>query len=165
MSKEVFTGNGATWVVKGKGKGSIWGLDGFRSLFKPKGAKKSCTAGVLIQDVTTKRSDVVVPVVGVDDKRVLYTFGKNFGQISVKGIIFVGATDQKPAEYAAKLRQNFDKASVSARQEPCTVSGPGLGKNTKVYWTGLEFPASDADRNIMSFVLTGIIAPIANKGK
>jgi hypothetical protein len=165
MSKEVFTGNGATWVVKGKGKGSIWGLDGFRSLFKPKGAKKSCTAGILIQDVATKQSDVVVPVVGVDNKRVLYTFGKNFGHIAVKGLIFIGATDQKPSTYAAKLLQKFNKASVSARQEPCTVSGPGLAKNTKVYWIGLEFPASDSDRNTMSFILTGIIAPIANKGK
>lgn len=165
MSKEIFVGNGATWVVKGKGKGSIWGLDGFRSLFKPKGAKKNCTAGVLIQDVITERTDVVVPVVGVDDARVLYTFGKNFGQITVQGMVFVGATDQKPAEYAAKLRQNFDKYSVSARQQPCTVSGPGLGQNTKVYWTSLDFPRSDADRNIMTFVLSGIIAPISNKGK
>lgn len=165
MAKEIFVGNGATWVVKGKGKGSIWGLDGFRSLFKPKGAKKSCTSGIIIHNVTVKYSDTVIPVVGTDDARVLYTFGKNFGQISVTGTIFIGATDKKPAEYSSKLRQKFNKSSVSARQKPCTVSGPGLGKNTKAYWISLDFPTSDADKNTMQFVLNGIIAPIANKGK
>jgi hypothetical protein len=165
MAKEIFVGNGATWVVKGKGKGSAWGLDGFSELFEAKGANKSCTSGIIIQNAAVKYSDTVIPVVGTDDVRVLYTFGKNFGQISVTGLIFMGATDKEPAEYASKLLQKFNETSVSAQQTPSTVSGPGLGQNTKVYWISLDLPTADADKNTIQFALNGIIAPIANKGK
>lgn len=164
MSKEIFVGNGASWVIKGKGKGSVWGLDGFDPLFNPKGAKKTCQSGIIIQDVQPKYGDISVPVAGVDDVRVLYTFGQQFGQISVKGLILMGSTDKKSEDYASELLQKFNKVRLSSDPIPYTVSGPGLGTNTRVYWTGLSFPSSDADKNTMTFILTGLIAPISNKG-
>lgn len=167
MATEIFAGNGATWVVKGKGKYLPWKIDGFKSLLGVKeSASRRCRGGCIIQDLVVSDSDISIPVVGADDVRVLYTFGKNFGQIAVKGLILFGSTDQKgKIDYATKLKQTFDKSRMSVKKKAWTVTGPGLGKNTKVHWTNLDFNGANPEKYTLGFTLSGIIAPIANKGK
>lgn len=167
MATEIFVGIGATWVVKGKGKHIPWKIAGFKSLLGVKErASRQCRGGCIIQDLVVSDSDISIPVVGADDVRVLYTFGKNFGQIAVKGLILFGSTAKKgKTDYATKLKQKFDSSRMSKNKKAWTVTGPGLGKNTKVHWTNLEFSGANPEKFTLGFTLSGIIAPIANKGK
>lgn len=167
MATEIFVGNGATWVVKSNGKSFPWKIDGFSSLLGVKeGASRRCRGGCIIQDLVVSDSDVSIPVIGADDVRVLYTFGKNFGQITIKGLILFGSGAQtNKIDYAASLKQSFNRARMSAKKKASTVTGPGIGRNTKVHWTNLEFSGANPEKCTLGFTLSGIIAPISNKGK
>lgn len=112
---------------------------------------------VLIQGVNVEDKDVVMPVVTLENFRILYSFGADFGSIGVIGAILLGEAGGGGPGFN-KVRQFFEDKRVSkAGDSTVKVTGPG-GSGWEVYMTGLSMGEPDPQFHIQPFVLVGQIA-------
>ena len=118
-------------------------------------AKKGQGDALLIMSVSPQKSDVVAPVITLENTRVLYSFGANFGNITISGMILLGKSGN-PGQSLKTIVDFFESRRVSRSSSPINVSGPGVG--WKVFLTGLNIGEADSVTNSQSFALTGIIA-------
>lgn len=118
-------------------------------------AKKGQGDALLIMSVSPSKSDVVAPVVTLENTRILYSFGANFGNITISGMILLGKSGT-PGESLKTLIDFFEQNRVSKKPEAIAVSGPRT--SWKVFLTGLNVGEADASNNTQSFSLIGVIA-------
>ena len=111
---------------------------------------------ILITGVTVRDSDIVMPVATLENTRILYTFGANFGEVSVNGIILLGSADNKSTSFS-DLVSFFKDNRVSVSKTAVNISGPS-DTSWAVFLTGLIIGDVDPTYNIQSFSLTGNIA-------
>jgi hypothetical protein len=147
------------------GKGCIYTYDvgsgggpGFYSLAGLPNGKDSV---ILIQGVDVSVSDLIAPQTTLDDKRFLYLFGKDFGNVVINGLILLGPRGSSAQAYK-NITQWFRLARVSENKKPVNVSLPG---NTaiKVYIHGLLLGSVDPEFHTQQFVLRGLRAPLPKK--
>lgn len=117
--------------------------------------KKGPGDALLIMSVSPSKSDVVAPVITLENTRILYSFGANFGNITISGMILLGKSGT-PGQSLKTLVDFFESNRVSKKASPINVSGPSTG--WKVFLTGLGISEADSVNNTQSFALTGIIA-------
>lgn len=110
---------------------------------------------VLINGVQTNDDDVVMPVITLENTRVLYSFGANFGSISVSGMILLGIAGSGGAGLAT-VTSFFGRHRVSNNKQAITVSGPSTA--WRMFLTGLQVQPADPITHIMTFSLVGNIA-------
>lgn len=118
-------------------------------------AKKGPGDALLIMSVSPQKSDVVAPIITLENTRILYSFGANFGNITISGMILLGKSGT-PGESLKTLVDFFESNRVSKKSSPIDVSGPSTA--WKVFLTGLSIGEADSVNNSQSFALTGIIA-------
>jgi hypothetical protein len=118
-------------------------------------AKKGDGDALLIMSVNPQESDVVAPIITLENTRILYSFGANFGNISISGMLLLGKSGT-PGTSLKTLIDFFEKYRVSKSPTPVEVSGPGAGWN--VFFTGLNIGEADSVTNTQAFALTGTIA-------
>lgn len=123
--------------------------------------QKTCPSFVLIQQVEYEDSDVLLPVVAVDDKRVLYGFGKDFGKLYITGILCLYAGEGRK-QIIATLQKAFDKARATKNGKPITVSHGPSGLTIKFYAAGIKLFNANPNANHISFGITGLVAPVTN---
>lgn len=134
--------------IDGAGESGFYTVEGLQ-------AKKGQGDALLIMSVSPQKSDVVAPVITLENTRILYSFGANFGNITVSGMILLGKSGV-PGTSLSTIVNFFEKYRVSKSPSPVKVSGPGVGWN--VFFTGLNIGEADSVSNSQSFALTGIIA-------
>lgn len=134
--------------VEGSGEDGFYKVEGLN-------AKKGQGDALLIMSVSPQKSDVVAPVITLENTRILYSFGANFGNMTVSGMILLGKSGV-PGTSLSTLVNFFEEKRVSKSSSPVKVSGPGVGWN--VFFTGLNIGEADSVSNSQSFALTGIIA-------
>ncbi len=134
--------------------GSLTQGSGF---FKVAGLPSSFGANgaVLINGVSSNDDDVVLPVITLENKRVLYSFGANFGSISVSGIILLGQAGSLGGGLQT-VTAYFDANRVSNSKRAITVTGPS--KAWRMFLTGLAVQPADPISHMMPFTLIGNIA-------
>lgn len=124
------------------------------------GKQKGCIRNTmfLAQEVDISQKDLQTQVIGLDDVKVLYTGGKDFGKFSATVIAFTGGAmgDGKAAAMFLKI---FDQKSI-ANKKPYNVRW-GM-HNVKVYFT--ECSVKGATDHLIRCSLQGVIAPLENKG-
>ena len=118
-------------------------------------AKKGDGDALLITGVAPKKSDVVTPIITLENTRILYSFGANFGDISVSGLILLGKSGN-PGGSLKTLVDFFESNRVSKKKSPTRVSGPKTA--WQVFFTGLQIGEADPVFNTQPFSITGIIA-------
>lgn len=118
-------------------------------------AKKGPGDALLVMSVSPQKTDVVAPIITLENTRILYSFGANFGNINISGMILLGKSGV-PGQSLKTLVDFFESNRVSKNSSPIEVSGPSTG--WKVFLTGLNIGEADSVNNTQSFVLTGIIA-------
>lgn len=118
-------------------------------------AKKGPGDALLVMSVSPQKSDVVAPVITLENTRILYSFGANFGNITISGMILLGKSGT-PGQSLKTLVDFFESKRVSKSSSPIDVSGPST--SWKVFLTGLNIGEADSVNNTQSFALTGIIA-------
>lgn len=124
-------------------------------------SKDSCiTSALLIQNVSMKRDNVVIPVVGVDKKRLLYTFGEDFGQLVIRGIILTGGS-KYDGKQPKELVQNWEKMSLAASNEPCSIKWAGM--DMKVAIKDITIETANTELGILSVTMIAFIIPVTNK--
>ena len=118
-------------------------------------AKKGPGDALLIMSVSPQKSDVVAPIITLENARILYSFGANFGNITISGMILLGRSGT-PGQSLKTLVAFFESNRVSKKTSPIEVAGPSTA--WKVFLTGLNIGEADSVNNSQAFALTGIIA-------
>lgn len=148
----------AARVVQSSSAAGAIKLDGFDSLFSDKDNEI-----VLIDGIRYEEEDVVLPVVALDDERVLYSFGKNFGKFSLVGTIYI--TKCQGSGFTSKVKavqDAFNSARVSASTSPRKLSA--FKMNPKVYVVGMTLGQANPSKQTIAFSIDCIVAPVKNKG-
>lgn len=115
----------------------------------------SSPSPILINGVTLRDEDVVLPVITLENTRVLYSFGADFGEIVVSGMILLGKAGEMPTSLATVV-EFFQKNRVSKSGKTINVTGPKT--SWKMFLTGLNIQEADPVFHIMPFALMGKIA-------
>jgi hypothetical protein len=113
---------------------------------------------VILEGIDLTDQDMVSPVSTVENFKVLYVFGTDYGQVRISGLCLLGAVDGANSGQAfGAVIDYFQKNRVSASRKPISISMPG-SKAYNVYLTGLAIGQPDAAFNIQPFALIGLIA-------
>ncbi len=114
---------------------------------------------ILISGVSTTQSDIISQVSCLENVKVLYTFGQNFGQLFIRGEVLMGAADQINNGALKQIEDFFWTHRVSKRLLPVAVS---VADNAfYVYLTGLEVHDVLADVHVLPFVLFGVMLDLS----
>jgi len=111
---------------------------------------------ILITGVTSRDKDIVMPVTTLENTKVLYTFGADFGEVTVTGVILLGSANNK-SDSLGKLVNFFQEKRVSKSSKSVKVTGPA-GVSWAVFLTSLTIGDVDPTFNIQTFALTGSVA-------
>jgi hypothetical protein len=113
---------------------------------------------ILLRNASLSDSDVVLPVSTLDSKKILYTFGRAFGEVVIAGTVFLGPAGSKK-DGLQKVINYFEAHGVGRAEKPApvTFSMPGT-KGYKIFLTGLRIMEADPDLNLHNFQLIGMIA-------
>jgi hypothetical protein len=150
MSKDFLTSAGCVVKVKGKGSSGAYKIQGW-----PTG--QVGTGLITIDDILPEETDIATPVVAVDDHRALYKFGRNFGSITVRGTIYLGA-NTKPSSAVQSVSKAFESLRLSSESKPVNVSITS-GYKCKAYFTQFAFGQADPDKNKIAYAMLGTITP------
>lgn len=122
---------------------------------------------ILIDGVIIKDKDIVLPVTALDDYRVLYRFGKDFGNVQIVGTIYLGPVDcgnGRNSKLVKQLASAFEQDRVSNHDTPIKVS-IASGEAYPCYPFDLTFAQVDADKNSIKYTIECILAPVQSGGK
>jgi hypothetical protein len=113
---------------------------------------------ILLRNAALSDSDVVLPVSTLDKKKILYTFGRAFGDVMIAGTVFLGPAGN-PQDGLSKVIEYMEKHGVGRADKPAPVmfSMPGT-KGYKIYLVGLKIMEADPELNLHNFQLVGVIA-------
>jgi hypothetical protein len=134
--------------VEGAGDSGFYRVEGLE-------AKKGPGDALLIMSVSPEKSDIVSPVVTLENTKILYSFGSNFGTITISGMLLLGKSGE-PGQCLKTLIDFFDSNRVSKTSTSINVSGPGTA--WKVFLTGLRIAEADSVNNTQAFAMSGAIA-------
>lgn len=101
--------------------------------------------------VTLQNGEIVIPVVAMDGARFLYTFGENFGNMSLVGVVLHGSHDTI-GEPVVDLQSWYAKNRIS--ENPTGVNLSFGAYKTRVFVTNLEFSGADPNSNSQNFIIS-----------
>jgi hypothetical protein len=120
-------------------------------------------AYLLLDDISVKDTDIVQQKTTLMRTRILYEYGRAFGDVSISGTLLMGAVGRTAGSAAiGGLRRWFDQTRVSQNRVPVNVS---IGDAAyKVALTYLAVGGTDAETNTQAFMLGGLSIPLRNTG-
>jgi len=130
-------------AVAGAGFYSLDGLGG--------GANSS---PIMILNGGVNDTDIVLPVSTLNNKKVLYTFGRSFGNVTVNGMILLGPNGKSAT--LGSLLGWYQSNRTSGGGGTVNFSFPGGAY--KLYVVGLVISEADPQFNIQYFQVAGLIA-------
>lgn len=151
MAKNFLTGAGCVVRVNGRGSGGAYKINGWPVGQIGKGL-------ITIDDIQVTERDIATPIVAVDDHRALYKFGKNFGEITVRGTIYLGSASNKSNGVVQRVTKAFKSLRLSSKSTPVNVSITS-GYKCKAYFTQFTFGEADPNFNKVSYIMGGLVAP------
>ena len=107
----------------------------------------------LIRDILIDDRDIVAKVACLDDMKVIYSFGKDFGSVTIMGECLLGS-DCKSYTSDGDVADYFEENRISNKLEAIAFSIAGA-RAYDFYLTGLQFLNYDPEYNILPFILTG----------
>ena len=118
----------------------------------------SANAPILLTGFTPTKKDLVLPVTTLSNKKILYTFGTDFGTIAISGVILLGPVGQ-PTGGIEEVNGWFESNRVGNKSSgsPSDISFIGQGA-MKAYVIGLTYGQGDPNINAIPFSITAIDA-------
>jgi hypothetical protein len=151
MAIDFISSRGCVYVVKGpRGAGNVNGykLSGF-----PTGSKYP----IILTNASVTDSDLILPAATLNNHKIIYTFGEDFGNIQINGAVFLGPVGEA-TEGLSPVISYFQKNGVARNSgKPVSLSMPGRGK-FKMYLQTLQIMQANAQLNMHEFMLTGVKA-------
>lgn len=119
------------------------------------GYSYNATSPILIMGVDIGQTDITNQAACLSNAKVLYTFGRDFGQISVSGEVLLGGMGDIRREGVDRLNEFFWRYRVSEYKFPITIA---VGESSyKMYLTGMKIGAVDPEYHVMPFILYGVL--------
>lgn len=148
----MLTARGTIYLVTGKGTAK-YKIE--PSLFEA-GEPDNPDYAILFTGYTFMEQEVVAKVSCLNDQRVMYSFGKGFGDLSILGEVLCG--NYKAAKGAEKvLSEYYEENRVHSLEAPIKFSGPeNFAK--EFYLVGMQIMQYNTAYEILSFRLNGVLA-------
>lgn len=108
---------------------------------------------ILITGVRTQESDIVSRVPCLNNYKVYYSFGQNFGNITVTGEVLLGPTGDVDTMGVAFLRNFFTLFRVSNYEQ--TIAVNDIDRAYNMFLEGMQIMELDKEFNILPFALFG----------
>lgn len=108
---------------------------------------------ILIQGATLNDTDIVLPTVCLNGLRLVYAFGRDFGEVGVNGMALLGEGGKGQVD---TLKSYVDGRRTSSSGSAVYLSTPVGGYRIFVIGFGLGMP--DSDYQIQPFVIYGKIS-------
>lgn len=150
MAENFFPSRGCVYAVNtGNGGAGFYQLEGLKT-------GGSGASPVLITGADFDANDIVSPHAALNNKRILYVFGEDFGNVSVYGMLLLG---QAAGEATAMrtLMSWFLNNKVSVKEGPVNLSVPG--NKFAMYVHGIKLAGVDPEFNTQQFSIVGIRVP------
>lgn len=151
MSASILGDPGCFLISKRSSQGSSAGA----IALEPDISLRSPNNAVLIMDVRLEENDDIAPITCMGNRKIIYTYGKNFGNVSIDGIVLMGpnvAQDQG----VNRVLSYFRWMRLATRGAPVSLS---MGKTGQAFFVGLTgFVMGQVDRqfHVQPFALSGI---------
>lgn len=145
---EIFASSkGCVFVPSPRGGGGAYALEGLD--------RGSAESPILIQGADLHDADILLPVSLLDGGKILYTFGRAWGDVSVAGVVLLGSAGDGSLK---KVKSWFESRRVggSTDPRPVNLSTPGGPYKLYIHAFGLGMP--DAEFHIQPFMVYGKIA-------
>jgi len=154
MAESFLSTRGCVYKYTAAGAGSGAGLFDLNPGF-PSG---NASSPILLTGVDITDQDIIFPVVTVENFKVIYRFGTDYGSVRITGVCLLGAVGTKGGGSSfSSAKAYFDRNRVSNRKTPIQVSVPGTNAYN-VYLIGLNIGEPDPAFNIVPFAYLGTIA-------
>lgn len=137
-------------------RGVVFKIGEEESSFRLKPALNgSDSSPVLLQSVSIENSIIHTPVVCLNNTRILYVFGKNFGDISVGGMAMLGKGGSGKA--LSKVIQYYEaNLTTGDGKKVVKISLPG-NKHYKFNLLGMRVSEPNSELQYFPFTLIGKI--------
>jgi hypothetical protein len=110
---------------------------------------------ILLNSIEFNQTDIVSPMPCLDNVKVFYSFGQNFGQAVISGEVLLGPLGNISYDGVDRLVDFFWKNRVSVTHRPIAVS---VANNPYfVYLTGLRIGRVDSEFHILPFAMFGTL--------
>ncbi len=118
---------------------------------------------ILLTGVEFTQSDITSEIPCLNNVKVFYTFGQNFGQVQITGEVLLGPVGEVDVRQIGfrLIRDFFYKYRVSRYQLPVAVSV--ASESHFVYLKGLRVGTIDPNFHIMPFVLFGTLLDLSRE--
>lgn len=145
-----FAARGCVYEVKTPAEGGT----GFYSLEGLSSGNQGGSA-LLIQGVDILSQDIIQPVNTLEDMKIIYEFGTDFGNATIIGEILMGPKGGSNQSFKSVV-DYFKNKRISKTKTSVRLSTPGGGYN--VFLKGLQIGAIDPALHVQPFAFIGIIA-------
>jgi hypothetical protein len=110
---------------------------------------------VLLSGISLNTNDIISPLVTLDGYKILYSFGKGFGDVRIILTVLLGAYASGFGNGLKAVIEYFNTYRISSTDKPVKVS---LGENIaySAYLTGLAVGEVDPKFNIQHIIIGGI---------
>lgn len=116
---------------------------------------------ILLTSVEFNQVDITSQVPCLNNVKVFYSFGQNFGQVVIQGEVLLGPLGDLSYAGVERLVSFFWRNRVSVKRQPVAIS---VADNAYfVYLTGLRIGQVVADFHIMPFVMFGTLLDITRE--
>lgn len=116
----------------------------------------SSSSPVLLTGVQTNEQDLVLPVVTLDNFRILYTYGEDFGGFNIVGVALLGRAGGT-GKALSDVVEWFAANRVTRSETSVSVSLGG-GGSYEIFVTGLSIAEADLEYHIQPFIVAGRVA-------
>lgn len=130
---------------------------GFYRLNPP--IQSSKESPVLLHYATVNGADIVMPQTTLNNVKLLYAFGQQFGQVSIVGSLLLGTPEVGNARALSNLFDWFAQNRSTARHTPLTLSMAG-SVGVKVHIINLAIGELDQNFHVQQFALSGLMADL-----
>ena len=141
----LFPSNGCVYSSGGGGSG----------FFSMEGLNSSGGTRVIIDNVGLRDRDMVSPVSGLGNSKLLYVFGNAVGDVDVTGRILLGPSGVS-GNGISSVKRFFEKNRVFNSGKGVNLSVPGAVYKIRI--VGFALGSSEPAYNIQTFIISGLIA-------
>lgn len=146
---------GTVYQVTGQGQ-KKYELDPNPFKTQKGGGPDTLAYGIIFTGFSVNEEEVTSKVACLNDQRVMYTFGKGFGDITVVGEILCGATDGVGGG-ESEIVKYYEDNRVSKLKKQITLSGPS-GFKAEFFLVGLSILQYNTQLEIINFRLQGVLS-------
>jgi|APSaa5957512493_1039668.scaffolds.fasta_scaffold16974_3 hypothetical protein len=127
---------------------------------KPKGlfSKDAPNSVALFTGYTLNEQEIVAKNSCLNDQRVMYTFGKGFGDIVINGEILMGAPISNSKAEADLLKFYEDNRVSKKKKDHLTLSVASESKVIPFYLVGVSIVGYNVELEILNFRIIGVLA-------